>query len=50
MWAKGSEVKWRKLNVLETGCISFIGHPLQYKQSDIGIKGWAVESRVYAEV
>ncbi|CAB4029600.1 propionyl- carboxylase alpha chain, mitochondrial-like, partial, partial [Paramuricea clavata] len=25
------------------------GHPLQYKQSDIGIKGWAVESRVYAE-
>ena len=28
----------------------FTGHPLQYKQSDIGIKGWAVESRVYAEV
>ena len=26
------------------------GHPLTLKQSDIGIKGWAVEARVYAEV
>lgn len=25
------------------------GHPLQIKQQDIGIKGWSVESRVYAE-
>lgn len=25
------------------------GHPLPIQQSDIGIKGWAVESRVYAE-
>lgn len=25
------------------------GHPLKYKQSDIGINGWAFESRVYAE-
>jgi propionyl-CoA carboxylase alpha chain len=25
------------------------GHPLSFKQSDIGIKGWAFESRVYAE-
>lgn len=25
------------------------GHPLTLKQEDIGIKGWAVESRVYAE-
>lgn len=24
--------------------------PLQWKQSDIGINGWAVEARVYAEV
>ncbi len=34
-----------------TVCYNFFtGHPVQYKQSDIGIKGWAVESRVYAEV
>ena len=26
------------------------GHPLTLKQEDIGIKGWAVEARVYAEV
>jgi propionyl-CoA carboxylase alpha chain len=25
------------------------GHSLQFKQSDIGIHGWAIESRVYAE-
>src|SRR5262245_7917574 len=25
------------------------GHPLTLKQADIGIKGWALESRVYAE-
>jgi propionyl-CoA carboxylase alpha chain len=25
------------------------GHPLVHKQSDIGIKGWAIECRVYAE-
>jgi propionyl-CoA carboxylase alpha chain len=25
------------------------GHKLRFKQSDIGIKGWALESRVYAE-
>ena len=26
------------------------GNPLTLKQSDIGINGWAVEARVYAEV
>ena len=26
------------------------GHTLRYTQSDIPINGWAVESRVYAEV
>lgn len=26
------------------------GHPLNIKQEDIGIRGWALESRVYAEV
>lgn len=26
------------------------GHPLAIKQEDIGIKGWAIECRVYAEV
>ena len=26
------------------------GHPLTLKQENIGIKGWAVEARVYAEV
>jgi len=25
------------------------GHPLRFKQQDIGINGWAIESRVYAE-
>jgi propionyl-CoA carboxylase alpha chain len=25
------------------------GNPLSLKQSDVGIKGWALESRVYAE-
>jgi acetyl/propionyl-CoA carboxylase alpha subunit len=25
------------------------GHPLPFKQSDITLKGWAFESRVYAE-
>lgn len=25
------------------------GHPLDYKQEDISINGWAIESRVYAE-
>ncbi|CAF4018398.1 unnamed protein product, partial [Rotaria magnacalcarata] len=25
------------------------GHTLRFKQSDIGIRGWAIESRVYAE-
>lgn len=25
------------------------GHPLKLSQSDIGIRGWAIESRVYAE-
>jgi propionyl-CoA carboxylase alpha chain len=25
------------------------GHPLTLKQSDIGIRGWAMENRVYAE-
>ncbi|XP_014663664.1 PREDICTED: propionyl-CoA carboxylase alpha chain, mitochondrial-like isoform X2 [Priapulus caudatus] len=25
------------------------GHPLNFTQSDIGIRGWALESRVYAE-
>ena len=29
-------------------CIS--GHKLLHKQSDVPIKGWAVECRVYAEV
>lgn len=28
---------------------SFVGHKLRLKQEDIGIRGWAVESRVYAE-
>jgi propionyl-CoA carboxylase alpha chain len=28
---------------------SAYGHPLTLKQSDIGIRGWAVENRVYAE-
>ena len=27
-----------------------VGHPLTLSQEDIGIKGWAVEARVYAEV
>ena len=26
------------------------GHPLSLTQDDVGINGWAVESRVYAEV
>ena len=26
------------------------GHPLSLTQSDVGINGWAVEARVYAEV
>ena len=25
------------------------GHPLVLKQEDIGINGWAIESRIYAE-
>lgn len=25
------------------------GHKLRFSQKDIGIKGWAIESRVYAE-
>ena len=25
------------------------GHKLKHSQSDVGIRGWAVESRVYAE-
>ena len=29
---------------------SAAGYPLQLSQSDIGIHGWAVEARVYAEV
>ena len=29
---------------------SAANYPLQYQQSDIGINGWAVEARVYAEV
>ena len=29
---------------------SAAGFPLRYKQTDIGINGWAVEARVYAEV
>ena len=28
---------------------SAYGHPLALKQEDIGIRGWAFESRVYAE-
>ena len=28
---------------------SAAGHPLKLKQSDIGIRGWAIENRVYAE-
>ncbi len=28
---------------------SAAGHPLKLTQSDIGIKGWAIENRVYAE-
>jgi propionyl-CoA carboxylase alpha chain len=28
---------------------SAYGHPLKLKQSDIKIRGWAVENRVYAE-
>ena len=28
----------------------FSGHKLLHKQSDVPIKGWAVECRVYAEV
>lgn len=27
-----------------------VGSPLRLKQEDIGINGWAVEARVYAEV
>lgn len=27
-----------------------MGYKLQHKQSDIPINGWAIESRVYAEV
>lgn len=27
-----------------------VGHQLSYSQDDIGINGWAVEARVYAEV
>ena len=26
-----------------------LGHPLRFKQADVGIHGWAVECRVYAE-
>ena len=25
------------------------GHPLKHAQTDVGIRGWSVESRVYAE-
>ena len=28
---------------------SAYGHPLKLKQEDIGINGWAIESRIYAE-
>lgn len=28
---------------------SAAGHPLKLSQKDIGIRGWAVENRVYAE-
>ena len=28
---------------------SAYGHPLELKQDDIGINGWAIESRIYAE-
>ena len=28
---------------------SAYGHPLKLTQSDIGIRGWAMENRVYAE-
>ena len=28
---------------------SAYGHPLILKQDDIGIKGWAIENRIYAE-
>ena len=28
---------------------SAYGHPLKLKQDDIGINGWAIESRIYAE-
>jgi acetyl/propionyl-CoA carboxylase alpha subunit len=30
--------------------LSAANYPLHLKQSDIGINGWAVEARVYAEV
>jgi acetyl/propionyl-CoA carboxylase alpha subunit len=26
-----------------------LGHELRFKQEDVGIRGWAVECRVYAE-
>ena len=26
-----------------------LGHPLRFKQEEVGIHGWAVECRVYAE-
>ena len=38
-----------KINLIPS-FITYVGYPLRLKQEDIGINGWAVEARVYAEV
>jgi propionyl-CoA carboxylase alpha chain len=39
----------KNLNFLNYSFLKFTGHTLRFKQEDIGIRGWAVECRVYAE-
>ncbi len=38
------------MNLIPSVCNIHVGYPLRLKQEDIGINGWAVEARVYAEV
>ena len=38
-----------KINLIPS-FVTYVGYPLRLKQEDIGINGWAVEARVYAEV
>ena len=42
--------KYSDLGDTHTHTHTYTGHTLTLKQEDIGIKGWAVEARVYAEI